>query len=199
YVSRFEVPVFRTAASAQPRTEAEQAVAASTAVRADYRRPAGSRIQVSRTRRGTEIYFPAARNPGMAAGLTVFTLIWTGATWATIAFGAPLFFPVVFGAFGLLLMFMVIDQWIGVTRVTADRIGVTVASGWIVPRGERTLRAAEVAEVTTKIGGQAGRTPYYNVVIVTSAGKRIPGGSGIADKREAEWLAATVLEALRTG
>jgi len=197
YVSRFEVPVFRTAASALPRTEAEQAVAAAGAVRSDYRQPPGSRIVASRTRRGTEVYFPAARNPGAAAGLTAFTLIWLGATWATIAFGAPLLFPIVFGAFGLLLLFLVLDQWLGVARVTADQTGVTAAKGWIVPRGERTVRAARSAEVKTKIGSQAGRTVYYDLVIVTAAGKRVTLAGGIADKREAEWLAATVLSAIR--
>ncbi len=68
--------------SALPRTETEQAVAARAAVPADYRQPAGSRILVSRTRRGTEIYFPPARNPGMAVSLSVFTLIWAAAIWA---------------------------------------------------------------------------------------------------------------------
>jgi hypothetical protein len=135
----------------------------------------------------------------MATALTAFTLIWGGATWATIAFDAPLLFPIVFGALGLLLVFAVIDQWIGVTRVVADRTGVTVAKGWIVPRGGRMLHGAEVAEVTTAIGGQAGRTAYYNLAIVTTAGKRVTAGGGIVDKREAEWLAATVLSALRTG
>ena len=198
YVSRFEVPVFSTAASALPRTEAEQYLAARSAVPSDYRQPAGSCIQVTRTRRGTELYFPPARNLRMAVSLTVFTLIWAGATWATVALGAPLLFPIVFGAFGLLLVIVLIDQWVGVTRVTADRIGVTVAKGWVVPRGGRMLRASEVAEVTTKIGSQAGGTAYYDLVIVTTPGKRVTAGGGIADKLEAEWLAATVLAALRT-
>jgi hypothetical protein len=199
YAAGFEVPVFRTAESVLPRTETEQAVAARAAVPADYRQPASSRILVSRTRRGTEIYFPPARNPGMAASLTVFTLIWAAATWATIAFDAPVIFPIVFGAFGALLLYLVIDQWTGVARVTADRAGVTIATGWLVAGRERTLRAADVAEVTTKIGGQAGRTAYYDVTIVTTAGKRVTAGGGIPDKREAEWLAGTVQEALRSG
>ena len=109
------------------------------AVPADYRQPAGSRILGSRTRRGTEIYLPLARNPGMAASLTVFTLIWAAAIWATIAFDAPLIFPIIFGGFGALLVFLVIDQWVGVGRVTADRDGVTIAKGWLVARRERTL------------------------------------------------------------
>lgn len=199
YAAGFEVPVFRTASSALPRTEAEAAVAALAAVPADYRQPASSRILVSRTRRGTEIYFPAARNKAMAMSLTVFTLIWAAGIWATIAFRAPIIFPIVFGAFGVLLMLILIDQWIGVTRVTADRDGVTVAKGWLVPGSGRTLRAADVAEVTIKIGSQAGRTPYYDLTLVTTAGKRVTAGGGIPDKREAEWLAATVQTALRQG
>lgn len=199
YAAGFEVPVFRTAESALPRTQAEQAVAARAAVPGDYRQPAGSRILVSKTRRGTEIYFPRARNPGMAASLTVFTLIWAAALWATIAFDAPVIFPIVFGAFGILLLFLVIDQWMGVARVTADRDGVTIAKGWLVAGRERTLRAADVAEVTTQIGSQAGRTAYYDVTIVTAGGKRVTAGGGIPDKREAVWLAATVQAALRSG
>jgi hypothetical protein len=83
--------------------------------------------------------------------------------------------------------------------VAADREGVTIAKGWLVARREQTLPAAEVAEVTAKIGSQAGRTAYYDVTIVTTAGKRVTAGGGIPHKREAEWLAATVQAALRTG
>ena len=196
YAARFEVPVFRTAASDQPRSEAERAVAAQSAVAADYRQPADSPIQVSTTRRGTEIYYPRARNRGVAAGLTLCLALWAGAVWATIAFHAPLVFPLVFGLFGLLLLIAVLDQWLGVTRVTAGDGAVTVASGWLVPGRERTLRAAEVADVTTRIGSQAGGTPYYDVMIVTAAGKRMAAGRAIRDKREAAWLAATIAGAL---
>jgi hypothetical protein len=102
----------------------------------------------------------------------------------------------VFGLFGLLLLIVVLDQWLTVTRVTAGDGAVTVATGWLLPRGERTLRAAEVAGVTTRIGSQAGRTPYYDVTLLTTAGKRVAAGRGIRDKREAEWLAATITSAL---
>jgi hypothetical protein len=192
YAARFDVPVFRTAASDQPRTAAELAVAAQSAVPADYRQPAGSRIEVSSTRRGTEIYFPRARNPGMAVGLTCFLALWAAATWGAVALGAPIIFPLVFGAFGLLLVVMVLDQWLGVTRVTAGDGAVTVVSGWITPRRERVLRAGEIADVTIRIGSQSGGTPYYDLTIVTTAGKRVGAGGGVRDKREAEWLAGVI-------
>ena len=196
YAATFEVPVFRTAASDQPRTEEELAVAAQSEVPADYRQPAGSRIQVSTTRRGTEIFYPRARNLGMSAGLTAFLAIWAGAVWATIALHAPLIFPLVSGGFGLLLAFLTLDQWLRVTRVTAGDGTVSVASGWLAPGGGRTLRAGEVADVTTKIGSQAGGTPFYDIVIVTTAGRRVGAGGEVRDKREAEWLAGMIKKAM---
>jgi hypothetical protein len=91
----------------------------------------------------------------------------------------------------------VVDAWLKVTRVTVGDGRVTVASGVLGPNRERSLGAAEVAEVTTKIGAQAGGTAYYDVVLVTTAGKRVAAGGGIRAKREAEWLAATITSALR--
>ena len=123
--------------------------------------------------------------------------LWVGAVWATVVFHAPLIFPIFFGAFGLLLLVIVLDQWLGVTRVLAGREGVTVAKGLIVPYRARTLRPSEVAQVTTRIGTQAGRSAYYDITIVTTAGKHVTAGDGIHDKHEAEWLAAAVRSALQ--
>jgi len=129
YAASFEVPVFRTAESARPRTNPERAVAARSGVPAGYQQPPGSPIQVSTTRRGTEIYYPRARNPGAATGLTVFLGIWVAVIWATVRFDAPLILPVVLGLFGLLLLIAVLDQWLTVTRVTAGDGAHRVAGG----------------------------------------------------------------------
>jgi hypothetical protein len=196
YSAVFEVPVFRTAASALPPTGDELAVAAETALPADYRQPTGSRIQVSTTRRGTEIYYPLARNPAVAAGLTAFLALWAAATWATLRLHAPPIFPLVFGGVGVLLAVAALDQWLGVTRVLVADGSVSVASGWLAPRGARTLARAEIAEVATRIGLQAGGTPYYDITVVTKSGRRVTAGRGVRDKREAEWLAATMRSAL---
>jgi hypothetical protein len=197
YSAAFEVPVFRTEASQLPRTEAERAADATVVAPAEYRQPASSPIQVSTTRRGTEIYFPPARNPGFAAGLTVFAAIWLGAIALMLGLHAPILFPVVFGLVGVLLVFAVLDARLGVTRVWAEPGAVTVATGWVVPRRERTLRADQVADVTIRIASQAGNTPYYEVSLVTAEGKRVAAGQGIRDKREAEWLAALVRTAMQ--
>lgn len=196
YSSVFEVPVFRTAESEQPRTASEETATHDPAAPAAYRQPPTSRIEVTTNRRGTEIFYPPARNPGFASGLTVFFLIWCAAIWATIHFGAPLLFPIVFGAFGVLLLVIVLDIWLGVTRVTVESGGVTVASGYLAAGAGKRIETGEIAEVTTAIGMQSGNSPYYDVTIVLKSGRKVKAGGGIRDKREAEWLAATVGRAL---
>jgi hypothetical protein len=73
---------------------------------------------------------------------------------------------------------------------------VTVAHGWLVPQRERTLRAAEIKGVTTRIASQQGNTPFYDITIETVAGTRVSAGGSVRDKREAEWLAATIAQAI---
>ncbi len=196
YGSTFEVPVFRTSESAQPLTPEQQNRLADPAALADYRQPPESRIRVSTNRRGTEIAFPAARNPGAAAGVSVFFVIWAAAIWFMLHVGAPLLFPIVFGLFQLLLLYMVLELWLGVARVTVDSTAVTVARGYLTPMRERRYSAGEISEVTTKIGMQAGGRPYYDLVLVRTNGKRITAGGSIRDKREAEWLVGVVKQGM---
>jgi len=193
YASTFEVPVFRTAESDQPRTEEETAAARALAEQAERFQPGPEcRIQVTRNRRGTEIVFPPARNRGAAVGLTLFLLLWLAATAGTVLLGAPIVFPIVFGLFAVLLVWAVLDQWLGVSRVTAGDGAVSVASGLVTAGRERRVAAGEVAEVITRIGMQAGTTPYYDVVVVRRDGKKVVAGRGIRDKREAEWVAGLI-------
>lgn len=192
YESLFEVPVFRTAASDRPLTaeeldEPEEEI---------YQRPAHSRIRVTANRRGTEIVFPAARNVGAALGATVFTLLWGGLVWALLHFGAPIGFAIVFGLLGLLMVYSTLQLWLGVSQVTVDAGAVTVAHGWLIPGRERRLPASDIAEVSTAIGMRNGSTPYYDVVLVRKDAKKLIAGRAVRDKREAEWLAAAIRDAL---
>jgi hypothetical protein len=192
YSSTFEVPVFRTAESDQPRSAAEETADRDPLAPAVYRQPATSRIEVSSNRRGTEILYPAARNPGVATGLTVFLLIWCAAIGAGIHFGAPIIFPIVFSLFGILILLLTLDAWLKVTRVTVEPGSITVASGYFTTGAGKTIDSREIADVTPTSTMQGGGTAYYDVTIVRKDGKKVSAGSGIRDKREAEWLAATL-------
>lgn len=199
YNSVFEVPVFRTPASDQPLSEAEERLTHDQLVTADYQQPADSRIVVTANRRGTEILFPAARNPGAATGTTVFTVLWIAIIWCLIHFKAPLLFPIVFGLFGLLLVYGTLQLWLGVSRVSVDAGTLAVATGYLSPGRDRILAASEIADISTAIGMQAGSTPYYDVVIFRKNGKKVIAGRSVRDKREAEWVAKTMKNALGLG
>ncbi len=196
YESVFEVPVFRTEASDRPLSDDEERQTHDQLVPSDYRQPAGSRIAVTANARGVEIYFPAARNLGAATGGTIFTALWMAIVWFLIHVKAPLLFPIVFGLFGLLLIYGTLQLWLGVSRVTVNASTVAVASGYISPGSDRSLTAPEIADISTAIGMQAGSTPYYDVVIVLKNGKKVIAGRSVRDKREAEWLALTMKKAL---
>jgi hypothetical protein len=196
YAASFEVPVYRTELSDQPPTAAQAALQVTVDV-ATYHQPVGSRIEVSTTRRGTEIVFPAARNPGAALSLTVFVLLWSVVVWFLVHSRAPVIFPIVFGAFELLLLLFVLELWLRVSRVVAGDGSLTIASGYLFGTKERSWATSEIDDVTTRITMQAGGRPYYDIVAVTKNGKKATAGHSVRDKHEAEWLAATIKRALR--
>lgn len=196
YESSFEVPVFRTPASDLPSAEDPAHAGVEPLVPEDYRQPPDSRIQVTTNRRGTEILFPAARNPGAALGATVFLAAWAGAIGLMISFGAPTFLVVIFGVFGVLALWGVLELWLRVTRVTADAGTVVIASGYLTPTRERRLPMSSIANVTTKIGMQAGGSPYYDLLLVGTDARTVTAAHGIRDKREAEWLASILRRAV---
>lgn len=198
YESRFEVPVFRTSASDQPLSIEEERLTQDPLAGAEYQQPADSRIVVTSNRRGTEVMFPAARNPAAAISLTFFLLVWLGCIALQMYFRAPVVFPIVTGLFGLLILSGVLDLWLQVSRVGVDGGTLTWAFGYLFPGRERTLSASEIADVTASIGMQAGTTVYYDVTVVRKKGKKIKVGRSIRDKREAEWLAVTIKNALKS-
>ena len=194
YETGFEVPVFRTAAGET--AAGETALPAAPAVAGDYRQPPDSRIRVTSNRRGTEILFPAARNPGVATGVTVFFAVWAGATAFMSAVGAPILVVGVFAMVGALVLWGVLELWLRVTRVKADAGTIVLGGGYLAPGKERRFGPGEIADVETRIGMQSGESAYYDLVLVRAGGKKIIAGRGIRDKREAEWLAATLRSSL---
>jgi hypothetical protein len=88
------------------------------------------------------------------------------------------------------------ELWLRVSRVVAGDGSLTVASGYIIAGGERALPASAIQNVTTRIGMQSGTRPYYDIVVTTRDGKKVIAGRSVRDKREAEWLAATIRQAI---
>jgi hypothetical protein len=186
FQASYDVPVFRTAT--------EPAVLADTA--AKFREPApaaerprDSKIQYDRyAPGGPQLYYPPARHVGVASGLTVFLLIWGGAVWFMITKHAPVMFPVIFGAVGLGILYGVLHLWFGSTRVVVDQQGVRVTSGLPGLQRTRTITRAELQEIKLEIGMQSGNTPYYDIVLRLTNGRRTKAGTMLKSKAEAQWI-----------
>jgi len=214
YAATFDVPIYRTAESALPET-AERAthlkpvpaIASLTVPRSEATamaddasagaHDANSRIAVRQTAEGLVLDFAAARNPGAAAGLSAFALLWTGSIALMIALRAPFFFPLIFGLFDALFFWIALEMWFGVTRIKANGAGVKVASGLGEPGAERWIPASDIADVGTAIGMQVNTTAYYDLRLTRVSGRSVKLGGDIRHKREAEWLARQILAAIR--
>ncbi len=199
FSSTFEIPVFRTDKSS---TAPSPFVALPRSISSEEIQQARrtSKIRVQPTPSGgREIYFPAARNRGMAAGLTFFFLIWMGAVWLLLHLGAPLLFQVVFGLFGALLFLGVLSMWFGTSRLRIEGVEVRLKSGILGLGGAKHLSVDEVEQVKTKIGTQQGGgsgTPYYDILLVLRSGRDLTVGRYIKNKLEVEWLVGEIEKAL---
>ena len=196
YAAAFEVPVFRTEKSLEPVTGDEEKLLGPVPESLPYQQPHESPIRVSTGPRGTQIVFPPARNPGAGLGVSAFAALWGGVVWLLFAVKAGPFFIGVFGVIELALIYGVLRMWLWVMEVTAGRDGVAIASGFAVVGEPARIPAADVAGVEVQIGMQAGSTVYYSLQIVRKDGRKTTAGSGIRDKREAEWLAGLVKQAV---
>jgi hypothetical protein len=187
YHDIFEVPVFRTQQTpAQP--EAEKF--ATAAMVQPVARPSVATIEVRQNAEGTEFYFPAARNKSFAMSTTVFALIFSSVSYFLIHH-APFIFPLVFGFFSFLLLWITVQLWLGTTRVVIGSGGLTVQSGLLGVGRVRQIPLAEIESISDRITSQQGGatgTPYYDIELSLRDGKKVTLGRTVRDKHETEWL-----------
>lgn len=145
---------------------------------------------------GVSYLFRRARSKGAAIGLTMFTLVWCGFIWLMIGFGAPIFFPVVFGLFALLMIAGIIDLWLKQTRV--EIAGGRLAFNRRLLGSGKTLvfSVGEIAAIKATRGMQSGNKLYYRIELRTRAGKKHTLASQIREQRLAKRLIKDLESAL---
>lgn len=188
YHDVFEVPVFRTAAS--PSEEEASQQEAFAAPDSTVQRPEHLSVQVQQVADGTEFYFPAARNKSFAVSTTVFTVIFGGIAYGLTYTRAPFIFPVGFGFFAALLLYITVQMWLGTTRVVIGN-GLSLQSGLLGGGKVRQIAFSDIATITDRISAQQGGgtgTPYYDIEMTLRDGKRLTIGRTLRDQRETEWL-----------
>jgi hypothetical protein len=190
YHDVFEIPVFRTA---QTPTFDEEKAAETTTLgfpTAEISRPLHPTVRVQSVADGTEFYFPAARNKSFAASLTVFAAIFSALGYILSRVRAPILFPLAFGGFGLLISYFALQMWLATTRVTIGS-SLRLQSGLLGGGRVRQIAPSEIASITARIGAQSGNgtgTPYYDIEMNLTNGKKLTLGRSLPDKHEVEWL-----------
>ena len=190
YHDMFEVPVFRTAASAGEGEFAAPEPSEFANVVAQTRRPEELTVVIRETNEGTEFYFPPARNRSLAVWSTVFALIICGFTYIVAHLGAPLIFPIVFGLFALAFVYFAAQSCMGTTRlVIGDK--VKLQAGYLGGGKKREIALADVDGFDENIRTQTlngAAIPYYDIVLRLRDRQTLTVGKMVSSKREAEWL-----------
>ena len=187
YHDIFEVPVFRTS---QTPAQADEEKFATAATAQSVTRPGVVTVEVHQTPQGTEFYFPAARNKNFATSTTVFFLIFGSISFFLIHH-APIIFPLAFGFFSFLLLWITVQFWLGTTRVVIGSGGVAVQSGLLGGGKVRQIPLTEIESIRDRITSQQGGatgTPYYDIELSLRDGRKVTLGRTVRDKHESEWL-----------
>ena len=201
----FELPVFKTADSSPEPIEPGGSWGFKSPSQTFDPSQATVRVGPSESG-GTEFYYRAARNVGSATALTVFLVIWVGVVWLQFYMEFPVIFPIVFGAFGVLLFLAAIDLWFSTTRVvidsgmdsgralSKDSGRVTIRRSTLGISSTKEIPISEIGQVKLNIGMQQSQTAtqsaqaYYDIEIHRKIGKKVKAGRNIKNKREAEWI-----------
>lgn len=189
YHGRFEVPVFRTAAS----RKSVDGTSPDQALPAGYQPAPESGIAVGVGPTGGIAYDvePQGR-AGPLASVIVFFLIWSGAIALMVHFGAPVFFTAVFGLFDLLFLYIILQLAFGRCGIQCDAESVTVRNGVGPFSSSVTVRREEIARVAPLIAMQMGSSVRYAVTIATRSGKQVVARTVLKEKHDAEWLAEQI-------
>jgi hypothetical protein len=206
YKDDFELPVFRTASSAElardsqsPGFSGSDAYGFATAPGASdstaVPQPAHTKVIVSMQSGGTEFFFPAFRNPGRALGLFAFTLIWSAVVFGISRSHAPSFFFIVFGLFDLLLIYGVFHVTLGSARITVANGEIQSRRGMLGLGSTQRVPFSEVATILPVVSmqqsGSAG-SALYAIRLRTKNDRKITLADEIDSRQEARWIVSQI-------
>lgn len=191
YDVTFELPVFNTADA--PHTAIHFAGPQMTDV-SSWRPEADSLISVVPLPSGEEFRVATHAHLGESLGLAAFTAVWLIVVAALFKLHAPLFFAVIFGAFGLLLLWGLFDWTVGRSTIRASREGVVITRKWLGLGGSRTIPAQDLAAAGANVGASAGRNAYFDVRLRLKNGSQVVAAKYVRSRKDAEALAAKILK-----
>ena len=120
---------------------------------------------------GTRYVFSRARAKGAAFFFGCFTIIWSGAIWAMIAYDLPILFPIMFGLFDLFFVLALLDILFTERRVEVGEGALTLTKRMFAGGKRKTFQSEEIASIKPSRGMQSGSKLYYRIELKTREGK----------------------------
>jgi hypothetical protein len=186
--SRFELPVFASAAQLAP-TEPAPAAAPTSGERPDARTLDALGIDYERLPQGGEAWtFRRGQHKGVAAAISGFAAMFALASVVLFFVSAPLLLPIAFLLFDALFIWWALSLWLTEYRVTLDRGLLTLSRRGFMTRAPIEIPLKWIRGVQAKRGMQAGNKLYYDLKIDTAEGSHT-AASALADYDVASWLA----------
>jgi hypothetical protein len=202
YESHYEIPVLESAPPEDVARENIVREAPPQRASADFDTTTAKVQMAPASGGGTEFRYGPLRAPGAAAAWTLFVLIFGGAALLAARVGAPRLFTVPFVLFGLLMLLVAVDLWIGVTVLEVRGATISHRHSWLMLGRTREWSAGEIQDVRVKIGMSQQRTvtqsarAWYDIQFRLASGRYFPVLRHVPSKAEAEFLAGEIRQLL---
>ncbi len=207
YSDDFEIPVFRSAASAESSSDSGTRTTTGTdsfgfatpppsdADSGAVPQPAHTKVVVSMGSGGTEFYFPPFRNPGRALVLFLVNLVWTGLAFLMYQKHAPIFFFIFLGLSDLIIIAGFLHVTFGTSRI-AVRSGEILSRTGIFGLGRtRRIQVSDVASIvpvaSMQQGGSSGNQ-LHAIRMRLKDGRKITLADEIDSRQEARWIVSQI-------
>jgi hypothetical protein len=191
YAADFQFPVVST--GEHPHAPREFVVPAASA--ASWVPSAESHIAITPLPEGgEEIVVSTHSRPSEVFGMLFFTVIWYGFVAIMLAVHAPVIFPILFGLFGLIVLFAIFDSLFGRSIIRTSRTALTLRRAY--PFGLGTSRSIEPSQIESISSNFAlasqSASSMYTVDVTLTGGEHVQAAKAIRERSDAEILAARV-------
>ena len=174
FTAKFEVPVFKTAASKAESVDEDDIHIEAWGGReeptldlAAY----GIHSELLSTG-GQRLTFAAARHKRAALGLTAFLALWLGFNYLLIHLDAPVFFPIIWGLFSLLIFLGTLDMWFEQRVIEVHSDHLVLSGGIFGLGGSRQIQRSQIEQIRPVRGMQSGNKLFYRLQITTQDDKK---------------------------
>jgi hypothetical protein len=191
YSASFEVPVFRTQKSSKDFVLDKKSISAYEVKQEPVEVFNSAGILTGPSLTGAmRFYFPMARNKGAGLFLTAFVLIWTIIVYFLFTKHAPVLFGIMFGALDILFLYWLMDLWFFRSKVEISEQSLSISKGIFTLGNPRQFEFSQIKDLEITNGMTFMNKLYYQLVLVTTDGKKHLFGKGLNSRYLADTLAA---------